>query len=112
MATTQDRLTAEAAAGLSTPGPGALNLTTGAAYAQLGAMPMIMITGPEGALSREQARFRSWTSSRPRLTKMAHQIISLAKIPRFVQEAFPTPQQEDRARSISNCRRLSRQSNT
>jgi acetolactate synthase I/II/III large subunit len=29
----------------ATLGPGALNLSTGAAYALLGAMPMIMITG-------------------------------------------------------------------
>src|ERR1700753_4357636 len=33
---------------MSTLGPGALNLTTGAAYALLGAMPMIMLTGQKG----------------------------------------------------------------
>ena len=39
MAATHGRLTGEAGVCLSTLGPGALNLTTGAAYAQLGAMP-------------------------------------------------------------------------
>src|SRR5947209_12099752 len=58
MAATHGRLTGEAGMCLSTLGPGALNLTTGAAYAQLGAMPMVMITGQKGVLSRKQARFQ------------------------------------------------------
>jgi acetolactate synthase I/II/III large subunit len=45
MAATHGRLTGRAGVCLSTLGPGALNLTTGAAYALLGAMPMVMITG-------------------------------------------------------------------
>src|SRR5256884_8556594 len=56
MAATHGRLTGRAGVCLSTLGPGALNLTTGAAYALLGAMPMIMITGQKGNLSRKQAR--------------------------------------------------------
>src|SRR5579884_1307888 len=52
MAATHGRLTGKAGACLSTLGPGALNFTTGAAYALLGAMPMIMITGQKGILSR------------------------------------------------------------
>ena len=55
MAATHGRLTGEAGVCLSTLGPGALNLTTGAAYALLGAMPMVMITGQKGVLSREPA---------------------------------------------------------
>ena len=43
---------------LSTLGPGALNLATGAAYAHLGAMPMILITGQKAILSSQQARFQ------------------------------------------------------
>ena len=57
MAATHGRLTGRAGVCLSTLGPGALNLTTGAAFALLGAMPMIMITGQKGILSRKQARF-------------------------------------------------------
>ena len=40
---------------LATLGPGALNFTNGAAYALLGAMPMIMITGQKGILSQARA---------------------------------------------------------
>src|SRR6201992_4454298 len=58
MAATYGRLTGKPGVCLSTLGPGALNLTTGAAYAQLGAMPMVMITGQKGVLSRKQARFQ------------------------------------------------------
>ena len=58
MAATHGRLTGRAGVCLSTLGPGALNLTTGAAYALLGAMPMIMITGQKGIRSRKQARFQ------------------------------------------------------
>jgi acetolactate synthase I/II/III large subunit len=44
MAATHGRLTGRPGVCLTTLGPGALNLTTSAAYAPLGAMPMIMIT--------------------------------------------------------------------
>src|ERR1700758_4312169 len=56
MAATQGRLTGKPGVCLTTLGPGALNLTTGAAYAHLGAMPMIMITGQKGILSSRQAQ--------------------------------------------------------
>src|SRR6266487_215681 len=56
IAATHGRLTGRAGVCLSTLGPGALNLTTGAAYALLGAMPMIMITGQKGIRSRKQER--------------------------------------------------------
>ena len=45
MAATYGRLTGKAGVCLSTLGPGATNFVTAAAYAQLGAMPMVMITG-------------------------------------------------------------------
>src|SRR5712672_4434186 len=96
MAATHGRLTGEAGVCLSTLGPGALNLTTGAAYALLGAMPMIMITGQKGVLSRKQARFQvvDMVSTMTPLTKMAHQIVSPATIPSIVREAFRVAQQE------------------
>ena len=46
MAATFGRLTGKPGVCITTLGPGALNLTTAAAYAHLGAMPMVMITGP------------------------------------------------------------------
>ena len=96
MASTHGRLTGEAGVCLSTLGPGALNLTTGAAYALLGAMPMIMITGQKGILSRKQARFQvvDIVSTMTPLTKMARQIVSPASIPSLVREAFRLAQQE------------------
>src|SRR5262249_27020281 len=56
MAATHGRLTGKPGVCLATLGPGALNLATGAAYALLGAMPMVMITGQKSILTREQAR--------------------------------------------------------
>src|SRR5512141_739886 len=78
MAATYGRLTGKPGVCITTLGPGALNLTTGAAYALLGAMPMIMITGQKGILSSRQARFQIVdivNTMRP-LTKSAHQIVS------------------------------------
>jgi len=96
MAATHGRLTGEAGVCLSTLGPGALNLTTGAAYAQLGAMPMVMITGQKGVLSRKQARFQvvDIVSTMTPLTKMAYRIVGTATIPSIVREAFRVAQQE------------------
>ena len=51
MAATYGRLTGRAGVCLTTLGPGALNLTTAAAYAHLGAMPMVMITGQKAIRS-------------------------------------------------------------
>ena len=45
MAATVGRLTGRAGVCMSTLGPGATNLLTAAAYAHLGAFPMLMITG-------------------------------------------------------------------
>jgi acetolactate synthase-1/2/3 large subunit len=96
MAATHGRLTGKPGVCLTTLGPGALNLTTGAAYAQLGAMPMIMITGQKGILSSRQAQFQIVDIvgvMRP-LTKLARQIISPATIPTVVREAFRVAQEE------------------
>src|SRR6516165_4731468 len=96
MAATHGRLTGRAGVCLTTLGPGALNLTTGAAYALLGAMPMVMLTGQKGVLSRKQAQFQvvDIVSAMTPLTKMAHQIVSPATIPSIVREAFRIAQQE------------------
>jgi acetolactate synthase I/II/III large subunit len=96
MAATHGRLTGEPGVCLSTLGPGALNLTTGAAYAQLGAMPMIMITGQKGILTRKQARFQvvDIVATMNPLTKMARQIVSPATIPAIVREAFRVAKEE------------------
>jgi acetolactate synthase I/II/III large subunit len=96
MAATHGRLTGRPGVCMTTLGPGALNLTTGAAYALLGGMPMVMITGQKGILSRKQARFQvvDMVSTMTPLTKMALQIVSCTTIPTLVREAFRVAQQE------------------
>ena len=69
MAATHGRLTGRPGVCLATLGPGALNFSTGAAYAHLGAMPMILITGQKPVMSAKQARFQIcllYTSPSPR----------------------------------------------
>jgi acetolactate synthase-1/2/3 large subunit len=90
MAATQGRLTGRPGVCLSTLGPGALNFTTAAAYAHLGAMPMLMITGQKAIKSARQARFQIVDivgAMRP-LTKSTRQIVSAAAIPTMVRDAF------------------------
>lgn len=96
MAATHGRLTGRPGVCLTTLGPGALNLSTGAAYALLGAMPMVMITGQKGILTAAQARFQivdTIAAMKP-LTKMTQQIVSPGTIPTLVREAFRVAQAE------------------
>src|ERR1700724_2599402 len=58
MAATYGRLTGKPGVCITTLGPGALNHTTGAGYASLGAMPMIMLTGQKGIMSSRPAKFQ------------------------------------------------------
>ncbi|NLS07770.1 acetolactate synthase large subunit [Rhizobium sp. P32RR-XVIII] len=96
MAATYGRLTGKPGVCLTTLGPGALNLSTGAAYAFLGAMPMVMITGQKGVLSSRQARFQvvDVVASMKPLTKLARQIVSPQMIPTMIREAFRIAQEE------------------
>jgi acetolactate synthase I/II/III large subunit len=96
MAATHGRLTGRPGVCIATLGPGALNFSTGAAYAHLGAMPMIIITGQKGILTSRQARFQIVDvigSMRP-LTKMARQIVSASSIPTIVRDAFRVATEE------------------
>jgi acetolactate synthase-1/2/3 large subunit len=90
MAATYGRLTGKAGVCLSTLGPGATNLVTAAAYAQLGAMPMVMITGQKPILSSKQGQFQivDVVDMMQPLTKYSHQIQSGNSIPANVREAF------------------------
>src|SRR6202165_1668971 len=96
MAATYGRLTGKPGVCITTLGPGALNLTTGAAYALLGAMPMVMITGQKGILSARQGRFQivDVVATMKPLTKLAHQIVSPRMIPTLVRGAFCVAQGE------------------
>jgi acetolactate synthase-1/2/3 large subunit len=96
MAATQGRLTGSPGVCLSTLGPGALNFTTGAAYAYLGAMPMIIITGQKAIKTARQARFQLVDivgAMRP-ITKMTRQVIAADAIPAMVRDAFRVATEE------------------
>jgi acetolactate synthase-1/2/3 large subunit len=96
MAATIGRLTGRTGVCLSTLGPGATNLMTPAAYAQLGAMPMLMLTGQKPIKSSKQAHFQIVNvveMMRP-VTKYSQQIIHGNNIPSRVREAFRLAEQE------------------
>ncbi len=96
MAATHGRLTGRPGVCMATLGPGALNFSTGAAYAHLGAMPMILLTGQKPIMTAKQARFQIVdviASMRP-LTKMTRQIVSGTSIPAMVRDAFRVAMEE------------------
>ncbi|MDO5505513.1 MAG: acetolactate synthase large subunit [Pseudoxanthomonas suwonensis] len=90
IAATLGRLTGKPGVCLSTLGPGATNLVTAAAHAQLGAMPMVMITGQKPVRSSEQGRFQiiDTIAMFEPLTKFTRQLVSADGIPAAVREAF------------------------
>jgi acetolactate synthase-1/2/3 large subunit len=96
MAATYGRLTGRAGVCLSTLGPGATNLVTGIAYAQLGGMPLVAITGQKGIRENWQGTFQLVDvvgAFRP-LCKWNTSIASARTIPRFVRHAFKLAEDE------------------
>ncbi|KPQ27212.1 MAG: acetolactate synthase I/II/III large subunit [Marinobacter excellens HL-55] len=96
MAATYGRLTGQVGVCLSTLGPGATNLVTAAAYAQLGGMPMMMISGQKPIKSSKQGLFQILDVvdlMRP-LTKYTRQISNANTIPAKVREAFRLASEE------------------
>jgi len=96
MAATYGRLTGKSGVALSTLGPGATNLVTAAAYSQLAAMPMVMITGQKPVKHSKQGKFQILDvvdMMRP-LTKYTHSIVSGNNIPSSIREAFRISQEE------------------
>ncbi|TBR39081.1 MULTISPECIES: acetolactate synthase large subunit [Dyella] len=96
MAATWGRLTGEAGVALATLGPGATNLVTAAAYAQLGAMPMMMITGQKPIRTHKQGLFQlvDVVDMMQPLTKYTRQLVSAPTIPARVREAFRLAEEE------------------
>lgn len=90
MAATYGRLTGKVGVCLSTLGPGATNFATSAAYAQLGGMPMLMITGQKPIKKSKQGRFQIIDivrMMRP-MTKFTKQIVNGNNVPSVVRDAF------------------------
>lgn len=96
MAATVGRLTGNPGVCLSTLGPGATNLVTPAAYAQLGAMPMFMITGQKPIKASKQGRFQIIDvveMMRP-VTKYSTTTINANRISASIREAFRRAKEE------------------
>ncbi|MBH3403426.1 acetolactate synthase large subunit [Pseudomonas glycinae] len=96
MAATYGRLTGKTGVSLSTLGPGATNLATAAAYAYLGGMPMLMITGQKPIQKSKQGRFQIIDVCRMMspITKYTHQLTSADNIPPRMREAFRLAEEE------------------
>ncbi|HEV7369870.1 acetolactate synthase large subunit [Arenibaculum sp.] len=96
MAATYGRLTGKAGVCLSTLGPGATNLVTAAAYASLGGMPMMMITGQKPIRRPKQGRFQiiDVIDMFAPVTKFTHQLASADNIPARVREAIRLAEEE------------------
>ena len=96
MAATYGRFTGKAGVCLSTLGPGATNFVTSAAYAQLGGMPMMMITGQKPVKKSKQGRFQilDVVDMMGPITKYTHQIVASDNIPSKTREAFRLAEDE------------------
>ncbi len=90
MAATYGRLTGKPGVCLATLGPGATNFVTPAAYAQLGGMPMLMITGQKPIKESKQGQFQIVDivdMMRP-ITKFTKQVVHGNNMASIVREAF------------------------
>ncbi len=96
MAAAVGRLTGRAGVALSTLGPGATNLVTGVAYAQMGGMPLLVITGQKPIRRSRQGRFQIIDAVRMMepITKMAKTIVSGDRIPADVYQAVKLAESE------------------
>ncbi len=92
MAATYGRLTGKPGICLSTLGPGATNLVTGIAHAQLGGMPLIAITGQKGIRENKQANFQviDIVHLMKPITKRSTRINTYLDIPKEIRTAFKT----------------------
>ncbi len=96
MAATYGRLTGRAGVCMATLGPGATNLLTGIAYAQLCGVPLVAITGQKGVKRNWQGKFQliDVVGTFRQVTKWNQQIVDCRTIPRFVRYAFKVAEEE------------------
>jgi acetolactate synthase-1/2/3 large subunit len=96
MAATYGRFTGAPGVCLSTLGPGATNFVTSAAYAQLGAMPMVMLAGQKPIRKSKQGRFQivDIVGLMKPITKYSEQIVDGNNVPSMVREAFRLAMEE------------------
>jgi len=96
MAATYGRITGNSGVCISTLGPGATNLVTAAAFAQLGGMPMVIITGQKPIKKSKQAKFQiiNVVEMMEPITKFSKQIVNGNTIPALIREAFRLAEEE------------------
>ncbi len=96
MAATYGRLTGKTGVAISTLWPGATNLMTWVAYAQLGAMPILVITGQKPIRESKQAKFQiiDVVAMMKPVTKFSTSIADGSKIPSIVAHAFRIAEEE------------------
>ena len=75
---------------IATSGPGATNLITGIACAQMDSVPMVAITGqvPRAAIGRDAFQETDVTGITLPITKHNYLVMQAAEIPRAIKEAF------------------------
>ncbi|NVP18041.1 acetolactate synthase large subunit [Candidatus Gracilibacteria bacterium] len=90
MAATYGRFTGKVGVALATLGPGATNMVTGVAYAQLGGFPVMVITGQKPIKKSKQGLFQiiDVVSMMKPITKYATTIVSASRIPYILTNAF------------------------
>jgi acetolactate synthase-1/2/3 large subunit len=96
MAATYGRLTGKAGVCFSTLGPGATNLVTGVAHAQLIGAPLVSLSGQKAIRSNWQARFQLIdvvNLMRP-ITKDSVSIVDPSTLPTILRNAFKLAQAE------------------
>lgn len=96
MAATYGRLTGKAGLCFSTLGPGATNLVTGVAHAQLIGAPLVSLSGQKALRENRQARFQliDIVSMMRPVTKQALSIVDPSMIPTILRNAFRIAQAE------------------
>ncbi len=90
MAATYGRFTGEPGIALATLWPWATNMVTGVAYAQLGGLPVIVITGQKPIKKSKQGQFQiiDVVAMMKPITKYATSIVSANRIPYILENAF------------------------
>ena len=96
MAANHGRFTGEPGVAIATLGPGATNMVTGIAYAQLSWLPLIVITGQKPIKKSKQWLFQIIDvvgMMRP-ITKFSTTVISGQRIPSLIHNAFKVAKSE------------------
>ncbi|OGI95206.1 acetolactate synthase [Candidatus Nomurabacteria bacterium RIFCSPLOWO2_01_FULL_42_17] len=96
MAATVGRMTGKVGVALSTLGPGATNLMTGVAYAELGGFPLLVITGQKAIKKNKQGKFQiiDVVGMMKTVTKFSKTITAGDQVPSMMSEAISLAETE------------------